>query len=485
MKKFRLLCLMMALVLALQLAPARVFAETEPTDETTPPVVAPNVQTEGDNSVINGCHSLNAQKPLQGNDRYLETAAAAMLYEVKSETVIYAWNPDATVYPASMVKLMTLLLAVENSELTDKVIVTDSALSALPKGTTHNLAAGEIWTMEQILYCMMVGGYNDASVVVAEHIAGSQHAFINMMNQRAEEIGCVGTHFTNSTGLHDEEQVTTTRDIVKILNEALKNEKFKPFIAATSYRLPASQFKDSRYMETPNYMMSANITQEYYDARVTGGRTGVTENRERCIAVTAESKGLYYIAIVMCAKQTLDDEGNITRFGSYEEARELLKMGFNNLQVTQILSDDQIITQYPVASGQNSVAVGPSETCFTVLPADILSGDLSYRYQQTPTLTAPVSSGEYITSVQVWYGDVCVAQSPIITKNGSLVATVTDQSIGIEKNSDSLRILLRLMAIVAVLVVLAGVVLVLIRMSRLAKLRAQHRRRRRNRRRSR
>lgn len=481
MKKIRLFCLALVLILGFNLT---VCAETEPSEsESAPAPIYTDVT--GDSSVATGCHSLNAQRPLWGSDRLLETAGAAMLYEVNTQSMLYAWNPDLTVHPASLVKIMTCLLALENGDLSEKLTITSTVINALPKGVQPNFVAGEVWTMEQLLYCTMVGGYNDAAMTIAEHIAGSQKAFVRMMNQRAKEIGCTGTVFTNATGLHDNEQVSTTRDLVKILNEALKNEKFKPFFSQTVYRLPANDLHESRYMETANYMMTSTITQEYYDVRVTGGRTGVTQARERCLIVTAESKGLYYIAIVMCAKSTYDDEGNVVRFGSYEEVKELIKKGFSNHQVTQILSSEQILTQYPVASGKNSVAVGPSETCFAVLPADILSTDLSYRYQQIPALTAPVEEGEFITSVQVWYGDVCVAQSPVLTKNGSLVATVTDQSIYIEKTGDGMRIFLRLLAIAGVLLAFAVVVLIMIRLTRQAKLRAQHRRRRANRRRSR
>jgi D-alanyl-D-alanine carboxypeptidase len=203
------------------------------------------------------------------------------------------------------------------------------------------------------------------------------------------------------------------------------------------------------------------------------------------LIVTAESKGLHYIAIVMCAKATYNDDGDIVRFGSYEEVKQLLNKGFNNHRVTQVLSDEQILTQYPVSSGENSVAVGPSETFFTVLPTDIISTELSYRYQSTPALTAPVEAGEYINSVQVWYGNVCVAQSPILTKNSSGVITVADQSGNIEKTGEGLKIFMRLLAILAVLLLFAFMVLLILRVLRKAQIQAQHRRRCRNRRRSR
>ena len=491
MKKIRILCLLFAFMLLLHV-PA--VAATEPTETThsTTDTTAPTTESSpyengmGDSSVASGSHSINAQMPVWGKDKLLETAGAAMLYEINSDTLVYSWNADQQIHPASLVKIMTCLLALENCELTEMVTVTSTAMATLPKDTTYKFYIGEVWSMEEMLYCLMVEGYNDAAAVIAEHVSGSQHAFVALMNRRAKEIGCVATNFTNATGFHDDEQLSTTRDLVKILKEALNNEHFMTFFSETIHRLPATDLAPARYMETTNYMMTQTITQEYYDPRVTGGRTGVTEARERCLIVTAESKGLKYIAIVMCAQATYDDEGKIVRFGSYEEVKELLNKGFSNHKVTQILGEDQILTQYPVMNGENSVVVGPSETVYTVLPADILSTDISFRYQTTQNaLTAPVKAGEYVTTVQVWYGNVCVGQAPVITRNGSVVAELMDQSVMIEENSENFMTALRVIGILAAIAALIGGIYYVVVMVRRASRNAQHRRRRRNRRRSR
>lgn len=496
MKKNSILCLLLSVLL---LGSPSVYA-TETTESvattapaattgTVPQETQPDIPYEdgrGDSSITSGSHSINAQMPVWGKDKFLDTAGAAMLYELNTDTVVYSWNADQQLHPAALVKIMTCLLALENSELSEMVTVTSTAMATLPKDTTYRLSIGETWSMEDMLYCLMVGGFNDAAAVIAEHVAGSQHAFVAMMNRRAKEIGCEGTVFTNATGFHDEAQLCTARDMVKILREALQNEHFMTFFSETIHRLPATDLAEARYIETTNFMMTQTITQEYYDLRVTGGRTGVTEARERCLIVTAESKGMKYIAIVMCAQATYDEEGNIVRFGSYEEVKVLLNKVFSEYQVTQVLGEDQIITQYPVIDGENSVVAGPSETVYTVLPTQTLSSDLSYRFQQTQNaLTAPVKAGEYITNVQVWYGNVCVAQAPVVTRNGSVVAELMDQSVMIEENSDGFWIALRVIGILAAIVVVIAIIYYTVMFTRRAARNAQHRRRRRNRRRSR
>lgn len=484
MKKIRILCLVLCLNILLCAFPVcatEVQTATGQTDETE----AAYENGLGDSSVASGCHSLNAAVPLWGSSKLLETAAAAMLYEIDSKTLVYAWNPDVQVYPAALVKIMTCLLALENGNLTDELVVTSTAMATLPKGV-YLLEIGEKWTLEQLLYCLMVGGYNDAAVVIAEYVAGSQQGFINMMNRRAKEIGCTNTHFTNATGLHDSEQLSTARDLVKILDEALRNELFVQFFSKTSFSIPKTEYAESRYMETTNYMMTLTVTAEYYDNRVSGGRTGVTESRDRCLVVTAESNGMHYIAIVMGAKATYDEDGDIVRFGSYEEVKELLNLGFDGYEVKQILSDSQILTQYPVLDGQNSVGVGPSNSCYSVLPANTLSTDLSYRYDNSNiALSAPVAAGQPVTNVQVWYGNVCIAQSPVITKNSSAVNIIDDQSVMIEKNNEGILIALRVVAILLTVALIIALCVYLVRFLQIASRRAKHRRRRASRRRSR
>lgn len=483
MKLIKIFSMILCIVLLFGTIPVHA-TQVEGTVEPTGEAEADYENTFGDSSVNSGCHSINAVSPLWGSSKLLETAGAAMLYEIGSETLVYAWNPDVQIYPAALVKIMTCLLAVENGNLNDEIVVTSTAMATLPKDTYY-LVVGERWTLEQLLYCLMVGGLNDAAAVIAEYIAGSQVGFVAMMNSRAKEIGCTGTNFTNANGFHDSKQVSTTRDLVKILNEALKNELFFKFFSETTFTLPKTEYAPSRVLDTTNYMMSLKVTAEYYDNRVTGGRTGLTDARERCLVVTAKSNGLHYIAIVMCAKATADEKGDIVRFGNYEEVKELLKLGFDGFEVCQVLGEDQILTQYPVLDGQNHVGVGPSETCYTVLPTGTLTTALSYRYDNNNiALTAPVESGMPINNVQVWYGNVCVAQSPVVTKNSSAVNVIDDQSVLIEQNNEGVLIALRVVAILATIALVVALCVYVVRFMQNASRHAQHRRRRRSRRRS-
>ena len=488
MKKNRIICLLLCFIL---LVPTQVVDATsaESTGPSLPLQVGGAIDgdyedSEGDTSIEKGCHTIEAQMPLWGKNKMLEAAGAAMLFEINSGTMMYAWNPDQTMHPASLVKIMTALLAIENGDLNSIVTVGPNALASLPPDSdTLKLIPGEQFTLDQMLYAMMTGSANDAAVVIAEHIAGSQMGFAAMMNKRAKEIGCTGTFFVNAHGMHEDAQVTTARDMVKIVLEAIKNEDFVRYFSALEYSLPATDLYKARHLTSTNFLMSKGVTEEYYDARVTGGRTGVTDARERCLVATAESGGLKYIAIVLGAIPSITSDG-ITRFGSYEEVGQLFDMGFKNHRITQILGASDILAQYPVINGENYVVTGPSRSVSVVLPTTVTMKDLSIRYQETFTsLTAPVEIGERLTMVQIWYNNVCIGQSPIITKNSSAVAE-NYQPVEYDITDSPLTDALTAIAIICAGVLGAAGILYIYQIIRRMVRQAQHKRRRRYRRRS-
>ena len=491
MKKSRIICLLLCLVLSIQ--PLAVYATAAETTEPIGPILpepgsgatdGDYQNTEGDASIVNGCHSIEAQKPLWGSNKMLEAAGAAMLFEINSGTMMYAWNPDATMRPASLVKIMTAVVALERGDLNSVATVSVNALAALPEDSdTLKLKPGEQFTLDQLLYGMMTGSANDAAVVIAEHIAGSQMAFAALMNRKAKELGCTGTFFVNAHGMHDDAQVTTARDMVKIVLHAIQNEDFCRYFSALEYTIPATDLHGARGLTSTNFLMSKGVTEEYYDARVTGGRTGVTDARERCLIATAESGGLKYVAIVLGAIPSVTADG-ITRFGSYEEVGQLFDMGFKNYRITQILGTDDIIAQYPVLNGENYIVTGPSRSVSVVLPTTVTVKDLSFRYQDDfSSLSAPVSKGDQLTMVQVWYNNVCIGQSPIVTKNSC--ALVSDyQQVDYDTSESPVSSVITAIAIICGGIFGAAIILYVYRVIRRMLLQAQHKRRRRYRRRS-
>lgn len=471
MKKFRSLCLILAAI-----ALIACFAP------------AAGATTGTDQSVLSGCHSVDAALQLSDGGRLAETAKAAIVYERNSDTMIYAWNPDQQIYPSSMAKLMTALIAIEQGNLDDKVIVTKRALSYVAIGSVSaGLVAGEELTLRDLLYCMMAASANDASTVIAEHIAGSQDAFVAMMNQRALEIGCKNTVFTNAHGLHDENMYTTARDICRIADFALDNEVFKTLFCAKSYTVPATNKSEERTVYTSNYMMSTDVNKKYIDPRVTGGKTGSTNEGGRCLVATSEGGGMELLTIVMGAKPTYEPDGlALERFGSFEETAALLDYALGNFEYRQIFFTDQVVAQYPVTGGENNVVVQPSRAGATVLPKNIDESQLSWIYAgSVGTLTAPIAQGQVISQLQVWYGSKCVAQTDLTAIHAVDVWTEPTQPTRQDrKNTDfPWTVVGIVIGILVALVLLAGLSLVAVRFMHKTRKNVQRRNRRQDRRR--
>lgn len=331
-----------------------------------------------------------------------------------------------------MVKLMTALVALEMGDLSATVTVTKRALSNVAGAT---LISGEQLSLEALLYFMMVASANDAAVVIAEYIAGSQEGFVKLMNEKAAALGCTGTQFSNAHGLHDEQNYTTARDLCRILEVALKNETFRTMFTTAKYTIPATNKSDPREVLTSNHMMSKDQTQKYfqkyYDPRVTGGRTGFTNEAGRCLTVTAEGSGMELLAIVMGAQQTLEPNGQaVDTFGSFEEMKVLLDYAFQNYEYRQVFLENQTISQYPVINGINDVVTMPEAALSTVLPIDLPVEELSWVYgNASVSLTAPVEKGQVITNLQLWHKDLCLAQTDLVAANAVPIYTApTDQS---------------------------------------------------------
>lgn len=380
---------------------------------------ADDLQATNNASAAFGCHTIDAKLPLLGNDPIIENAEAAILYEYSSETLMYTLNADEKVEPASLVKIMTALIAVEDGNLTDAVTVKKTVLDTIPSDAVSiGLVENEVLTVEDLLYCMMVASGNDAAAVVADHIAGSQAQFVERMNLRASELGCTATKFTNVHGLYDASQYTTARDIARILSAALKNESFTNIFNTVSYTVPATNHSDPRKLTSGNFLINGEVP-IYQDERVTGGRTGVSSSGKRCIAAAAESGDMKYLTVVIGSADIYSEYSyTVKTFGGYKETSQLLDKGTEGFKVSQIVYADQAIEQRTVLNGDAELVLGAKESVFSVLPQTVFLSDLDYRFSNaTDTLTAPVRQDDVISVLEIWHENMCIAQVELYAMN--------------------------------------------------------------------
>jgi len=473
MKKVRVICLLASLMLFISILSGTAFAQP-------------------DASVGSGCHSVDAQKPLDGSAKILDTAKAVVLYERNSDTMIYTYEPDKKVDPSSMAKLMTALIAIENLDMNTRATVSRSALNDVGIGVVSvkpRFSPGEEVSVEALLYCMIAASDSDSAAVLAEMVSGSQAAFVEKMNQRATEMGCTNTHFTNAHGLFDPNAYSTARDICRIIDIALENELFVKIFTADNYTVPATNKADERQVLTTNWMMSKDYTKRYFDERVTGGKTGTDGANGRCLAVTAEDGGMDLLAVLMGAEAVYNEEDpNILEaFGSFEEMKSLLDYACGKFEYRQVFHKEQTFSQYPVANGSNNLVTVPASEAYAILPIELTPEQLRWVYPDSVgTITAPVQAGQKITHVEVWYGDLCIAQSDLLAMNAvDVYVSQPEPDMPANLHEDSAGRLIATIALILLgIVVLGFAVLFGIRTVRIAAMRAKRRRRRSNRRRN-
>ena len=263
----------------------------------------------------------------QGSDI---TSTAAVVMEESTNTVVYAKNMDQPLFPGGTVKVMTTLLALENSQLTDSVTMTSTGVSGVTDGGANISAQlDEVFTMEQCLYAIMMVSANDIALQVAEHLGGSVEGVVQMMNARAAELGCTNTVFTNPTGLPDENQHTTAHDMALIMKAALENESFRTIAGAPSYTISATNVSGGERVLTNNFSMMNAANAAYYQ-NCLGGREGFTEASGSTLVCGAEKNGVTLIAVVL--------QGASGTTGA--EAGALLNYGFDNFQMLSLGDTD-------------------------------------------------------------------------------------------------------------------------------------------------
>ena len=444
-----------------------------------------------DFSVTNGCNTIEGQVPFLGTQKILENGKAFILYEANTDTLMYADNADEQLPPASLVKILTALIAVEKGKLDDAVTVKEKVLATLDPDAVRvqpKLVADEVLTVKDLLHCMMVAAANDAAVVLANHIMGDQKAFVAEMNRYAKEFGCTNTNFTNVHGLHDKEQYTSARDSARILAKAIKNEQFCEIFFADKYVVPASNKNESRLLVSQNYLMNKDIVVIHYDERVKGSRTGTTTDGTTNIATCAEVDDMQLISVVLGSESAYDEKtGRVKVFGGYGETQQLLDMGFTDHKAGQLVYEDQILKQVPIPGGSSDVTISSKEARASVIPADAGRAQLEYRYVNEVPLSLPVQEGQRVSTLQIWCNNICIAQTDIFAMNSVIAEdqVFSDEGKQSGKLSAFFGGFLKFFGAVLMIGLLVAAVLYLRRLHKIAKKKQQHRRNSRNRRRSR
>ena len=260
-------------------------------------------------------------------------ASSAVVMEYSTGTILYEKNPTDAHYPASITKIMTGLLTVENGGLQDTLVFSEDSIRKT-EGSGIARDIGEEMTVEQTLYGMMLESSNECAYALAEHVSGSIEAFADKMNERVKEIGCKNTHFSNPHGLHDENHYTCAYDMALISKEAFSNDEFRKVVGTKTYTIPfTNKHKDEEtYLRNHHEMLYPLKTNKYVYPYCIGGKTGYTSDANATLVTYAEKDGMTLICVVMDAPQSSDN---------YVGTTALLDFCFDNFQLLNVSENEE------------------------------------------------------------------------------------------------------------------------------------------------
>ena len=266
-----------------------------------------------------------------------ETEEAAIVMDVDSGAILYEQNMDVVHYPASITKVLTALVALENSELDEIVTFSSDAVYNCESGSSSIARdVGEQMTMEQCLYGMMLESANECAYAIGEHVAGGSISdFVDMMNAKAKELGCTSTHFNNSNGLPDEDHYTTAHDMALIARAAYQNEEFQTIVGTKSYTIPPTNIhSDPTPLNNHHAMLNFYKTSKYLYDYCVGGKTGYTDVANSTLVTYAKKDGMTLVCVIM----------NATSPNHYIDTTNLFNYCFDNFTVYNVSENADLFT---------------------------------------------------------------------------------------------------------------------------------------------
>ncbi|MBR3002230.1 MAG: D-alanyl-D-alanine carboxypeptidase [Clostridia bacterium] len=328
-------------------------------------------------------------------------AKAGLIVETNTGKTIYEKEAEKQNYPASVTKILTAILVIENCKLDDVATASKTAISNIPEGyVVAPLYVGEEMKIEDLLYALMLKSANDAAYVLAEHVGGSVEGFSDMMNKKAQELGCKNSHFVNPNGIHNENHYTTAYDMYLISNYAMKNETFAKIVSTYKYTLPiTNKYKSKdRVMENTNNFVNPNS--KYYNENVKGIKTGTTIQAGNCLITDVSKDGLSFINVVLGAN---------TSSGKFDETKKMIDYEIDNYTLTQVHKKGDKIQNIEVEKATNetkNLDLVISDDITTMNNKKITVDDMKPEIELNEEIVAPITKGQELGTIKYNVEDI-------------------------------------------------------------------------------
>lgn len=323
------------------------------------------------------------------------TAKSAIMIDASSGTILYSKNKDEKLGMASTTKIMTGIIAIEKGKLSD--VYTASPTGEWVEGSSIYLNPGEKITLEALLYGLLLKSGNDAALAIAIHIAGSEKAFVNMMNEKAAELGLTNTHFANPHGLYAEDHYTSAYDLARLACYAMKNPVFAEIVNTVQYKEEPIEEREGRVINNANKLVSM------YNEAI-GVKPGYTPETGRTLVGAAEKNGVRVITV------TLDCSDD------WQEHKKMFDFAFNNFEKKVILKKGESVGTYRVKNGNyNEVGVVLTEDISMLVKKD---SQPKYEILMEPEqLTAPIMEGQKVGDAKFLFDGGAVQEVSLITNS--------------------------------------------------------------------
>ena len=326
---------------------------------------------------------------------------SVILIENTTGKVLYEKNSDKKAYPASTTKILTAILAIEKGNLNDNVTVTKSALAQMKPGySSAYLVEGEILSVENLLQLLLVHSANDASNVLAEYISGSIEKFVDLMNEKLDEIGCKDSHFVTTNGLHDDNHYTTAKDMVTLARYCMQNKTFRDIVSKKSCSIPATNKSAQRIYKNTNDLL--NPSSIYYYPNCIGIKTGYTSEARNCLVSASNKNGFQLIAVVLGADLTENK-----RSARYVDSKALYEYANSNYSFSTIAKVDEKIETIEIKN-----ATKDTKSLDLVLQKDVSAlvynkdkEKINYEIKLNDDISAPIAKNTILGTVTYKIGD--------------------------------------------------------------------------------
>lgn len=347
-------------------------------------------------------------------------SSGSVLIDAKTGKILLQKDMNKQLYPASTTKILTAILAIENLNLDSKLTASRSAVMSIPSGYSNaGIKVGESLSVSDLLEMFLIHSANEVGYIFAEEISGNIDNFANLMNQKASELGCTNTHFTNPSGIHDVNHYSTAYDMALIAKYCMQNETFRNIVNKKSCKFSATDlYPEERYFKNTNSLLDSS--NRYYYEYAIGIKTGFTTQAKNCLIAGAKKDGIELIAVMLGAEATENGQS-----GRYVDAKNFFDFGFSNYEIKQFLNEGEKITEIEVKNATKetkNLNLIAKTSLSTTFKSDFNVSDLQPSIEINENITAPIAKDKVLGKISytidgIIYESDLIAENDVIKSN--------------------------------------------------------------------